>query len=255
MPSLEQDANLPQLDIVAPDKCFQETVPKLALENPVLYYSCLANAGNVLALRGTVSREKADSYQNKAIARFIPMIDPKSSSASTGVVSATTVLLRMTEQFQEPEEDMQCHMNGAFSVFTTCEPCWSPSRVDLPGVAFWIFVRQSIRICFLLEQGCRYDLPTIDVSDVLSPAPDEVWANRMTYLLVRLCNACWSTQRDDQSFNQNLLRLQADINAWRQALPNSFKPWYYRHLPSDPFPTIRFMSRSQGMALYAKQSW
>jgi hypothetical protein len=207
----------------------------------------LANAGNVLALRGTISREKADMYQNKAIARLIPMIDPKGSSASTGVVSATTVLLRMTEQFQEPEEDMQCHMNGAFSVFTTCEPCWSPSRVDLPGVAFWIFVRQSIRICFLFEQGCRYDLPSIDVNDVLSPAADEVWANRMTYMLVMLCNACWST--GNKGSNHHLLKLQDDIAAWRQALPSSFKPWYYRHPSSEPFPTIRFISRSQGMAI------
>ncbi|KAJ9614439.1 hypothetical protein H2200_002575 [Cladophialophora chaetospira] len=228
------------LDIVSPDQCFAQAVPRLALSSPVLYYSCLAYAARALHLRGRNSRTRADYYHGKAIGLLIPLLDSK---APMEILLATTVLLRMSEQFSEPEEDAQCHMNGAFSLFASSESQWPPDRVDVQGVAFWIFVRQSLRICFLFEQECRFDLSIVDSSKMLSPARDEVWTNRMTYLLAKVCSVCWTSLPSNASLEQQLDALETEINSWRQALPETFKPWYYHHSQSEPFPTIRYLSR------------
>lgn len=221
-------------------------MPRLALSNPVLYYSCLAYAARVLNLRRRFHATKAEYYYNEAISLMIPLLDPKSQAVSTDILTSTTVLLRMSEQFSEPDEDAQCHMNGAFSVFKNAAPTWSPNRVDVQGVSFWIFVRQTLRICFLFEQDCRFDLGIVDSSNILDPAGDEVWANRMTFHLANVCNACWSSHPEDSRSEQHLKKLENDITAWRQALPETFRPWFYQQKSDEPFPTIRYLSRWHG---------
>ncbi|KAL2848602.1 hypothetical protein BJX68DRAFT_267468 [Aspergillus pseudodeflectus] len=232
------------LDVVSPARLFSQTVPQLALHNPVLYYSCLAYAAHVQYLWGRADRAKADYYHNEAIGLLIPLLDAKTQpQASTEDLLATIVILRMSEQFSEPGEDAQCHLYGAFSLLTSSRAKWPPDRVDLKGTAFWTFVRQSLRICFLFEQGCPFDLGIVDCSNLFAPAKDEVWTNRMTYLLARTCNLCWSSGYDADSRVAQLEALEVDINSWREALPDAFKAWYYRQTRSETFPTIRYLSR------------
>ncbi|KAL4876039.1 hypothetical protein BJY04DRAFT_223525 [Aspergillus karnatakaensis] len=236
------------LDVVSPSQCFSQTVPKLALHNPVLYYSCLAYAAHVLFLWGRTTRVQADYYHNQAITLLIPLLDPKSQSQtqlqvpnSTADLLATIVILRMSEQFSEPAEDAQCHLFGAFSLLTSTRAKWSPGRIDLRGIAFWTFVRQTLRICFLFEQECRFDLDIIDCNNMLSPATDEVWTNRMTYFLAKACNICWDPETESR--DSDLEALEDDIKAWHDALPQSFRPWYYHQEQARPFPTVRYLSR------------
>ncbi|KAL4896718.1 hypothetical protein BDV59DRAFT_199069 [Aspergillus ambiguus] len=236
------------LDIASPGQCFAQAVPRLALRTPVLYYSCLAYAAQVLYLWGRSDRDPADYYHNQAISLLIPLLDPKTRSVSTENLLATIVILRMSEQFSEPDEDAQCHLHGAFSLLTSSKAKWPPDRVDVTGIAFWTFVRQTLRICFLFEQECRFDLGIIDSSNLLSPARDEVWTNRMTYLLAKVCNACWSPLPAAEGCTQCLDDLEADINAWRESLPEAFKPWFYHQSRSEPFPTIRYLSKWHGLA-------
>ncbi|KAL2871154.1 uncharacterized protein BJX67DRAFT_377756 [Aspergillus lucknowensis] len=237
------------LDVVSPNQAFSQSVPRLALQNPVLYYSCLAYAAHVLYLWGRTDRVKPDYYHNQAISLLIPLLDAKSQpQASTEDLLATIVILRMSEQFSEPAEDAQCHLNGAFSLLTSSRSKWRPDRVDVKGIAFWTFVRQTLRMCFLFEQECRFDLGIVDCSNMLSPARDEVWTNRMTYLLAKACNLCWGPDCTSVLRGRYLDVLEEDINSWREALPDTFKPWYYHQAHTEPFPTIRYLSRWHGLA-------
>jgi hypothetical protein len=197
-------------------------------------------------LWGLGSRSTVDDFHNEAIRLIIPLLDPSRSAAATDVLLATAVLLRMSEQFSEPAEDAQCHMNGAFSLFTSSMSKWSPNRVDTQGVSFWVFVRQSLRVCFLFEQECRFDLSMIDDSDMLSSARDDVWTNRMSYLLAKLCHVCWSTPKPEQDRQKQFTALEAEVESWRNGLPSSFEPWYSRHGRSNSFPTIRYFTRWHG---------
>ncbi|CAH0033266.1 unnamed protein product [Clonostachys rhizophaga] len=231
------------LDIVSLDQCFAQTVPQLSIETPVLYRSCLAYGARIMYLWDLKSRASADDYHNQAIQLLIPLLGPKIPTAATDVLLAITVVLRMSEQFSEPGEDAQCHMNGAFSLFTSSRSKWGPDRVDIQGTSFWVFVRQSLRISFLSEQECRFDLNLVDDSNMLAPARDDIWTNRMTYILAKACRICWSPTMKPEELDRNLDTLETEVNEWRGALPQTFEPWYFNHAPSEPFPTMRYFSR------------
>ena len=104
----------------------------------------------------------------------------------------------MSEQFFELGDDAQHHLNGAFSLFDNPNHKWSPVLTDLRGAAFWIYLRESIPICFLYEQGRRFDIGLIG-EEVFGFGLDEAWANRMTYLLARVCILCWGDAPIDKA--------------------------------------------------------
>ncbi|RKK66312.1 hypothetical protein BFJ69_g15515 [Fusarium oxysporum] len=163
----------PWLDIASSCQHFSRTVPRLALKDPVLYYACLAQ------------------YANEAVSMLIPLLSPDCVCAGSGALLSTAVILRMSEQFSELAEDAIYHLCGACSLFTTVQEKWSPSGTGLRGAAFWTYVRESIRVCFLKEEGCQFDLNMVD-GDLPKPSTgydEEAWANHISYLLARLCNA------------------------------------------------------------------
>lgn len=242
---------LVQLDIVSPNRAFSQEVPKRALRNPLLYYSCLAYAAHVLCLQGRGDHTSADHYHNKAIGFLIPLLNPGSiTSAADKDLLAAIAILRMSEQFLEPSEDAQTHIYGAFSLLTSSTIKWLPDRVDLPGIAFWVFVRQTLRICFLHEQPCPFNLDIVSTDNMFSPASDAVWTNRMTLLLAKVCNTCWFLSLDHTQFQrQELDVLEADIDRWNRSLPETFKPWYYRLVPSAAFPRINYLTTWHGKCI------
>ncbi|KAK5358847.1 hypothetical protein LTR20_010812 [Exophiala xenobiotica] len=234
----------PWLDIVSPDRRIAQNVSKLALKCPVLYYACLAYAARVLHLYGRMDLDRSESYQSQAIRHLIPSLDPSKSSTAE-ILLPTTVILRMAEQFLELADDPQCHMQGAYSVFSAANSSYSPSRTDVQGVSFWIGVRECLRICFLYERECQFDIEIVDTNDILGQASDEVWTNRMTYHLARLCNICWGAV-DKPRLGHDFETIAADIDLWRQHLPDGFKPWYYQDNVSDIFPIIKYYSTWHG---------
>jgi hypothetical protein len=205
-----------QLDIVSFDRSFSQAVPRLALCKPTLYYACLAYAAHVLSLWGSCDQARADYLHTEVITQLIPELDLESHLLPTEDLLATIVILRMSEQYSEPEQDAQCHLNGAYSLLTSTKFKWSPDDIDLKGTAFWTFVRQTLRLCFLSEQECGFDLSIVYSGNMTSQAGDQVWTNRMTYLSAQVCNACWwSPLLDDASRNFLLDAIEKDINTWR----------------------------------------
>lgn len=231
-----------KLDIVSPARHFGQTVPRIALREPVLYYACLAYSAHVMSLMGKLEKSVEELYQNKAIGLLIPMLSSQSEPWKDEILLATTVILRMSEQFSEVGDDARHHLNGAFSLFGTSDHRWSPFQTDVRGVAFWIYLRESIRVCFLHEQGCQFNMGLIE-DEMLIHAPDEVWANRMTYLLAQTCNACWGNTQTNR--RDELARVQLLIEEWKGSLPETFKEWGYFQ-GSEPFPKINHLSTWHG---------
>lgn len=188
---------------------------------------------------GTVDNAVEEMYQSRAIGLLIPLLSTHSEPWRDETLLATTVILRMSEQFSEVRDDAQHHLKGAFSLFGTSENNrWSPFQADVRGTAFWIYLRESIRICFLYEQGCQFDMGLIE-DETFEYGPDEAWANRMTYLLARTCNACWGEFQLEKA--EEMTRLLFLIESWRDCLPESFQPWCSCE-SKDVFPTVRFSS-------------
>ncbi|KAJ5811984.1 hypothetical protein N7474_008285 [Penicillium riverlandense] len=237
----------PWLDIASSDRHFGETVPKLALVTPVLFYACLAYASRVLVLMKELDRSEGDRYHDQAITALIPQLSTESAALKNEALLATVVILRMSEQFYEVQNDMQCHLLGATSLFAGSNR-WSLEQPSLEVASFWVYIRQNIRMCFLNEQPCQFDLDASALSISYSPAPETIWANRITYLAARICNECWKvptgtglTTGPKESWD-NYDHLQSSIERWGQSVPDSFQPWCHIQDEFEPFPIVRYVS-------------
>ncbi|KAI9815141.1 MAG: hypothetical protein M1827_002984 [Pycnora praestabilis] len=233
----------PWLDIVCPDRHFGQSIPKLALKEPVLYYACLAYASHVLFLLGRIDKSTEEQYHNKSIGLLIPLLSSQYAPQRNEALLATTVILRMSEQFSEIGDDAQHHLNGAFSLFATIRHEWSPRQTDVRGTAFWIYIRESIRVCFLNEQACQFDMSLCPEEASFTPVSDEAWTNRMTYLLARLCNACWGSTSIEER-QSKLERLGILVDQWHSGLPETFQPWCFREVDYEAFPNVQYLSTS-----------
>lgn len=195
-----------------------------------------------MCLKGNLRASVEEHYLDKAIGMLIPALSSHMAPFNDESLLATTVILRMSEQFSEVGDDAQHHLKGAFSLFgNTCTE-WSAGQLDVRGVAFFIYLRESIRICFLHEQVCNFDMSLIDEQAIEPDAPDEVWTNRMTQLVARLCNSCWAQDRRQA----DIADISLAIEDWKCHLPDNFSPWCYHDLDSNPFPTIKYLSTWHG---------
>ncbi|KAL8674233.1 MAG: hypothetical protein Q9168_001358 [Polycauliona sp. 1 TL-2023] len=231
----------PWLDIASSARHFGQSVPRLALSEPVLYYACLAYASHVMTLQGRLKPDDEAEYHDKAYGLLIPSLTSRPIPSEDAALLATSVILRMSEQFAEFAEDAQHHLNGAFSLFGNASSKWSPSRLDLGGVAFWIYLRQSLRLCFFNEQTCQFDLDLIEDEPIPSNNLDESWANRMTYLIARIMNVCWMKSGTQSIPQAEIDCLQTMLDEWRDLLPETYQPCRYI---SDPRQLRRFPSVS-----------
>lgn len=228
-------ADIPKLDIGSPSRYYQSYIPQLALVEPMILFACLACASHIMFLMGSVEKSVEEYYNSKVLELLIPLLSSEDATSSNEGLLATTVILRMSEQFLEVGNDAQRHLNGAASLFSGTD--WSPVESNLAIACFWTHLRESIRICFLHQQPCHLDL---DLS--LSGESDEAWTNRMTYLLLRVCTACWGGTDD-------LKRLKSLVDDWRTHLPRSFRPWCIRETSNEPFPVIKYFAPWHGKLL------
>ncbi|KAI9751632.1 MAG: hypothetical protein M4579_005979 [Chaenotheca gracillima] len=229
------------LDIVSAAAHFSRTVPQLALTEPCLRSACCAYASHVMVLQGKLDKAVGERYLDEAIGLLIPLLSSDEVSAKKEILLATTVILRMSEQFAEDWDDAQYHLNGAFSVFTSMGAKWSVWDTSVSGTAFWVYFRQSIRVAILHEQASKCDMNLLLHEDTFTDAPDEVWSNRICLLLAQSCNACWA-EPDLVQRQATIDRLRSRLELWKSNLPESFQPWCFVQNKYDPFVTIRYLA-------------
>lgn len=216
-----------------------------------------------MVLWGKIESSVQEQYQDTAIRLLIPMLSSPAALLKTEALLSTAVVLRMVEQLSEISEDGQYHLKGAYSLLFTNISVnkWHPFHPTTNSqhqrhTIFWTYLRLCLRVCFLSEQECVLDLSLLEGEGadrtIFAPAPDEMWTNRMSYLLTQLCNACWAgaAQDDDDGGATKLSKLKElshVIDRWRECLPSSFKPWFFQQDDLDPFPVVRYLCPWHGM--------
>lgn len=208
-----------------------------------------------MSLTNQMDKSVEEHYMGKVLEILIPLLSSEQATCSNHALMATCVILRMSEQFLEISNDSQHHLNGAASLFMD-GAIWTGIETDLAVAAFWTHLRESIRICFLNEQPCSLDLSNVDLwfEEGNTPASarlsDELWTNRATYLLLRVCNLCWQraqaveSPRIPKRVEANELR--ALLRRWRDSLPPSFTPWCARKSDQEPFPVVHYFESWHG---------
>ncbi|KAJ5240854.1 uncharacterized protein N7469_002445 [Penicillium citrinum] len=230
------------IDIGSPEGYFHSYVPQLALREPLLLAACLSCASHLMYLRGLIDKEAEQYYSDRVVSLMIPALSSDQANSSNEVLLATIVILRMSEQFLELSSDAQRHLQGAASVFLDGTD-WSPVETNLATSCFWTYLRESIRISFLREQPCPFDLGhlTLREDDMMIPAAtDGIWTHRMTFLIIRAGELCWASPR--QYAVTEARRLKTLLEKWRAHLPPSFRPWCICENDNNPFPNIRYFA-------------
>lgn len=203
-------------------------------------------------LLGIIEKGAEEYYNHRVVSLLIPALDSDEANSSNGALLATVVILRMSEQFLELSSDTQCHLQGAGSLFLDGTD-WSPVESNLSIACFWTYLRESIRISFLREQPCQFDLSYLSLGhdDMTIPAPtDSVWTHRMTFLLIRVCSLCWG--REEQQPTAESKRLKDRIDRWKANIPPSFRPWCIREEDREPFPEVRYFAPWHGVCRFAR---
>lgn len=200
-----------------------------------------------MSLRSEVSVSVKERYHNHAINLLIASLSSDPNPEDRDVLLATVVILRMSEQFSEIYEDACCHLAGAASLFSLKARIsrWSSHQTDLAGTAFWIYIRESLRLSFLNEEACQFDLRLIQEEKYFDSAPEEVWTNRMTFILAKVCNACFG-ELDSTDQRKQFQELDTQLNSWVNCVPKSFRPWWFKKDGFGPFPGIAFLSTWHG---------
>nr|XP_036583841.1 uncharacterized protein CTRU02_05972 [Colletotrichum truncatum]KAF6793100.1 hypothetical protein CTRU02_05972 [Colletotrichum truncatum] len=244
----------PWLDIVSPNNYFGVHVPRLMAVEPVLGSACLAYASLVLHLQGQIPAHIKDDLHDRALRHLIPLLtsyrEDRGHLQDLGPVHATTVILRMTEQFLELGEDKQHHLHGSSTLFETAYHDWSLLDNSMSSTSFWAYLRGSLRISFLQEKPCAFKLNHLEMWRYASgdlSLTDEARTNLMTYLLAEVCTICWAPRTCSETTMAKLEELGKAIAEWKRCLPISFQPWYFRRKEGDVFPDVRFMAPWHGM--------
>ncbi|OQV09484.1 hypothetical protein CLAIMM_13602 [Cladophialophora immunda] len=231
------------LDIVTAERHLSQTVPRQAVTSPVLYYACLSYASNIMNANEELDETVKEQYHSKVIHILIDSLSLSPNPAYDSNLLATVVILRMSEQFCEIDKDVRHHLAGASSLFTLRGTMhrWSVHDTDLAGTSFWIYLRESLRLCFLNEEICQFDLDLIEKESAFLATSEEAWTNRITYILALVCNFAFGKQTTAQTV-PDAAELRKSIDLWASKVPASFRPWSFREGKTAPFPTIHFLS-------------
>lgn len=219
----------------------------MALSVPVLRCALLSYSSNVLSLRDEISAYATQCHLSEVISLLIECLCSHPDPQNDEALLATAVILRMSEQFCEINEDAQRHLAGASSLFSlrAAQVKWSPHHTDLSGTSFWIYVREGLRLCFLNEERYPFDLGLIEEETSYGEADEEVWTNRMTYLLAKSCNLCFEEQSSRTGQEQNM-QLERLLDMWMKSLPDTFRPWRCERGQFASYPEISFLSTWHG---------
>lgn len=234
---------------MSPNRFFGVQIPQMAVSEPVLLSACLAYAAHVLHLHDRVPVRVKEDLHDRALRQLIPRVtsyrEGHGAGDDQGPILATTVLLRMTEQFLEPDEDRQHHLYGSSTLFETGYSDWSLFDDTLSSTSFWAYLRGSIRVSFLLERPCPFKLDHLtgwESASVDSTLTDEARTNVVTYLLAETCTVCWGQPLSTDSKSSNLSRLKHALSQWKRHLPPTFQPWYVRQDETDVFPRVQYLA-------------
>lgn len=189
-----------------------------------------------------------EHYMGKVLELLIPLLSSEQATCSNHTLLSTTVILRMSEQFTDISHDSQRHLNGAASLFMD-GTVWAGIETDLAVASFWTHLRESIRICFLNEQPCLMNLARFELwfeegsFSASLRLSDELWTNRITYLLLKVCNLCWhqepAAESPAMSRGAEVDKIKSLVRQWRDSLPASFTPWCARKGDNQPFPVVQ----------------
>lgn len=117
----------------------------------------------------------------------------------------------------------------------------------LRQAGFWVAFRQEIHSAFLKQRPFNLSLSRCEAFRSFSPAEDAVWADRLIVFCADVLEFCYNDTKDNtnQTPKDRWLALKQYGKTWRELLPASFEPIFFRdpdRSNGEVFPRICYMA-------------
>lgn len=233
----------PWLDVTSPSRHFARTVPRLAVENPVLLCACLTFAAKAALPQSSLSEQ----YHNACIKLLIPLLSDEVFVSTDETLLATLVILRHVEQYMTITEDKGAHLSGAFGLIASQRVL--PRHDSLPGAALWTYMRQDVRSALLNRTPpkltSRHELQ-LDNFDETRSACESAWADRACHLAALACSFAWDSLETSGVDGEQLEIL---LESWRDGATKDYLPYH------DSDSDCRFLATWHGKVACLLQSY
>ncbi|OIW27789.1 hypothetical protein CONLIGDRAFT_682805 [Coniochaeta ligniaria NRRL 30616] len=256
----------PWYDLSDARSTFTTTVPRISLDDPLLFSAVMAlSAMHVsnTATPGSVAssaREVAEFYHGCCI-RLLINLQESDRRLEGGVALAATCLLRSYEILDTAQDaaDPNRHLRGAYSLATfpfqsheSSIPTTLLSR-GLFAAGFWNYLREDITFSLFRRCALKIDLGFLisPVGSVLAPSEDtlsedEDYLNAISLILGRIINAAFVHSgggRSNGGMKDDTWTVLLDmVKSWRAELPRHFQPFSSAKVASiSALPSVRVL--------------
>lgn len=223
------------LDLCDPMQHFQVEVPRRAGICPILLNAIFALSARHLSHIGNYDSFASNRYHDECLKYLIPMLN-NTATISDETLFAATIILRVLEEIDLPDSDLQGHMLG-IQVFVGARDPYA-IRGGLSEAAFWVGLRQEIYVATVKQKSVKINLDQCLVDRSVEPASDFEWANRAVVHYADVLNCCFGPE--GVAFSK-WVELKDYSEKWQEMKPSSFTPIFYREANAqkrEAFPEV-----------------
>lgn len=219
---------------------FTLTVPRLALQDPMLLNSILAMASRYDALHRKVPPDlEAIRYNSNCIESLISSLSKPAESYGAELL-AVVVIARSYEECDFEEDLSHHHLSGTRNLLTYDTVARVASNGGLAEAACWVHLRQAIYAYLVRRRPVDSHLDAFKRLTAFERTDDTAFANRIVYHFARALRLFFlSAALEAAEINDTWASLQADVECWFSSKPISFEPvCAASHHDGGEFPLI-----------------
>ncbi|KAJ6438133.1 calcineurin-like phosphoesterase [Purpureocillium lavendulum] len=228
-------------DLGDPARQFATLVPRLALDEPLLFSGAVAVAAMHLGKTtgGKAALVVASTYHAECVAKLIAL-GGESPLLENGVALATVCLLRSYEILDE-DVDPNRHLQGAYSLASRRGLLNDASNL-LFTAGFWNYLREDIT--FSLFEGCTLKMDVSGVGPLNTGQPGHL--HDMSLILGRLINATFERPIAGEEWTE----LAETTAAWYKTLAPAQKPFARIAGAGGDLAKVWFLEDSHASAMH-----
>ncbi|KAJ3519033.1 hypothetical protein NM208_g14290 [Fusarium decemcellulare] len=218
-------------------RTFGTTVPRMALDEPLLFSAIITLAAMHKALTETKSFRKIATFYHVRCIRLLIQLKEDDELVTQGVALAATCLLRNYEIFTG-DVGSNVHLRGAYAMASHHGAFLGGLRRGLLAAGFWNYLREEIT--FSLSEGYPLKIRLEHIHEISHHETDQDYLNSITLILGKLINMTFDGHITDSQWATALQML----TRWQYYKPQRLNPFCREQggpYKSREFPAFWFL--------------
>lgn len=207
-------------DITNSENIWKQTIPALALKSPILLDSMFLFASQYIRKSDPSFEVEPLHYHGRLLRRLIPYLNERDGINDEATLAATTLLRAFEDCVAGTAGQSRL---STFAFFTSNASFLNPSSIIVKA-CFMAYLRAEVYSSLLGQQTPQVNYQTFTFPELIGPANDIAWANRMVWITVRILQWCGSNHQGQDEWSE----FKSLVDEWEFSRPISFAPFHYR---------------------------